>query len=107
MGLTQFASHQLDGAAGGPLAPQLINGFDGMSGQLRIAARFILDQPREVALLSMRDLARRAGVQPATMTRLAKHLGLSGYDALREMYAESVREGGVAFAARADRQVAD
>jgi DNA-binding MurR/RpiR family transcriptional regulator len=107
MKLTQRAPHQLKGTVGGPLAPKLISDFDGMSSQLRIAARFILDRPGDVALLSMREQARRAGVQPATMTRLAKHLGLSGYDAVREMYVESVLEGEVAFASRADRQVAN
>ena len=41
----------------------------------------MLDRPDDVALLSMREQARRAGVPPATMTRLAKRLGLEGYDA--------------------------
>ena len=58
----------------------------------------MLDEPRDVALLSMREQARQAGVQPATMTRLAQRLGLDGYDAIREIYAEALRGGGSGFA---------
>jgi DNA-binding MurR/RpiR family transcriptional regulator len=89
----------------GPLTARLIDEFDGMSAQLQHAARFIIDRPRDVALLSMREQARQAGVQAATMTRLAKHLGLTGYEAIRELHAEAVRGGKLDFSSRAGRQV--
>lgn len=85
-----------------PLSDRLIAAFDGLSGQLQTAARFVLDHPGEVALLSMREQARRAGVQPATMTRLAKALGLEGYEAVRRTYADALRGG---FAGKADVQL--
>jgi DNA-binding MurR/RpiR family transcriptional regulator len=90
----------------GPLSNQIIQAFDGMSGQLQTGARFMLERPRDVALLSMREQARQAGVQPATMTRLAKHLGLDGYDEVRELYAAAVRDGELGFAGKAGAQVA-
>jgi DNA-binding MurR/RpiR family transcriptional regulator len=90
----------------GPLAETIIKAFDQMSGQLQTAARFVLDRPRDVALLSMREQARQAGVQPATMTRLAQHLGLSGYEEIREAYAAAVRSGDAGFAGKAGVQVA-
>jgi len=90
----------------GPLADQIIKAFDTMSGQLQAGARFVLERPRDVALLSMREQARRAGVQPATMTRLAKHLGMEGYDRVRELYAAAVRDGDIGFAGKAGAQVA-
>lgn len=89
----------------GPLTPQIVEAFDGMSGQLRQAAQYVLDQPRDVALLTMRQQARSAGVQPATMIRLAKHLGFDGYDAVRELYAQAFRDGQLDLARRADKQV--
>lgn len=76
-----------------------------MSAQIRTAARYVLDRPSDVALLSMREQARRAGVQPATMTRFAKALGLSGYDEVRAIHAQAVREGGAGFAERTSVQV--
>ena len=89
----------------GPLTEQIVKAFDAMSVQLQAGARYVLDRPRDVALLSMREQARRAGVQPATMTRLAKHLGMDGYDDVRELYAAAVREGDLGFAGKAGVQV--
>ena len=65
--------------------------FDGLSPQLQEAARWVIDHPADVALLTMREQARRCGVAPATLTRLAQHLGLSGYDDVRRVHAEAVR----------------
>jgi len=90
----------------GPLTNQIVETFDEMSAQLQAAARYVLDRPRDVALLSMREQAREAGVQPATMTRLAQRLGLEGYDAVRELYAEAIRNGDLGFAGKAGVQVA-
>jgi DNA-binding MurR/RpiR family transcriptional regulator len=89
----------------GPLNEQIIKAFDAMSVQLQTGARYVLDRPRDVALLSMREQARRAGVQPATMTRLAKRLGMDGYDEVRELYAAAVRDGDLGFAGKAGAQV--
>jgi len=91
----------------GPLADRIIKAFDTMSGQLQAGARYVLERPRDVALLSMREQARQAGVQPATMTRLAKHLGMDGYDRVRELYAAAVRDGEIGFAGKAGAQVAN
>ena len=88
-----------------PLFTAINEAFDGLPAQLKLAARYVLDHPHDVALLSMREQARQAGVTPATMTRLAQQLGLDGYDALRSAYAEAVREGGLSFTRRAGAQV--
>lgn len=90
----------------GPLAERIVDSFEAMPAQLQAAARYVLDRPRDVALLSMREQARQAGVPPATMTRLAKRLGLDGYDSIRALYAEAVRTGDLGFAGRADAQLA-
>ena len=89
----------------GPLTEQIIKTFDHMPAQLQAGARYVLDRPHDVALLSMREQARQAGVQPATMTRLAKRLGMDGYDDVRELYAAAVREGDLGFAGKAGVQV--
>ncbi|WP_244421571.1 MurR/RpiR family transcriptional regulator [Allomesorhizobium alhagi] len=63
----------------GPLADLLLERFENMPPQLRVAARFVLDHPKDVALMSMREQARQAGVSQNTMMRLARWLGLEGY----------------------------
>ncbi|MER8646783.1 MurR/RpiR family transcriptional regulator [Mesorhizobium sp. M1252] len=90
----------------GPLRETILNAFDGMSEQMQNAARFVLNRPRDVALLSMRKQARQAGVQPSTMTRLAKHLGLGGFDDIRNMYAEALRDAAAGFPGRIGKPVA-
>ncbi|WP_269386906.1 MurR/RpiR family transcriptional regulator [Hoeflea alexandrii] len=80
---------------------RIIARFDSMPGKLQIAARHILDHPREVALSSMRELAAKAGVQPSTMTRLSKFLGYDGFNAIRDDHANAMRKPNDGFAARA------
>src|SRR3546814_18585225 len=89
----------------GALSDRLLAAFYGLSAQLQAAARFVLDHPREVALLSMREQARRAGVQAATMTRLAKAIGLDGYEALRQSYADALPGERGGFLGNADAQL--
>ncbi|AJY52007.1 MULTISPECIES: MurR/RpiR family transcriptional regulator [Halomonadaceae] len=83
-----------------PLRDQIIAQFDTLSAQLQQAARYLLEHPEEVALVSMRELARHAAVQPATMTRLAKVLGFQGYNDIRTYYAETLRRKSDGFAAK-------
>src|SRR5258705_5170068 len=85
----------------GPLNASIVEAFEILPPQLQTAARYMLDRPDDVALLSMREQARRAGVPPATMTRLAQRLGLEGYDQVRELYAGAVRTGALGFAGKA------
>ncbi len=75
--------------------------FSGLSPELRRAARFVLDRPDDVALTSMRGLARDAGVQPATMVRLARAAGFSGYEEFREPFRHRLRDRQMDYVARA------
>ena len=75
--------------------------FSGLSPELRRAARFVLDRPDDVALTSMRSLARDAGVQPATMVRLARAAGFSRYEEFREPFRHRLRDNHAGYVARA------
>jgi DNA-binding MurR/RpiR family transcriptional regulator len=83
------------------IVERIKSALDDMPVQMQVAARFIMDQPSEVALLSMREQARKAGVPPATMTRLAQRLGFSGYQDLKEAYVEAIRDNVAWFSGRA------
>src|SRR5690606_21207233 len=72
-------------------ASRITEAFDRLPPQLQAAARFVLDHPDDVALLSMREQARRAGVPPVTMTRLARQLGFGDYREFRELHARGLR----------------
>lgn len=75
--------------------------FDSLPRQVRQVAAFVLDNPHEVAVLSMREQARLAEVPPSTMTRFAKAMGLDGYDGVRDVFKSSLRERGNGFGSRA------
>jgi DNA-binding MurR/RpiR family transcriptional regulator len=74
--------------------------FPTMSRQLRRTARYMLDQPDEVAVSSMRQLATRAGIPPTTFVRLAQSLGLADYDGLRQFFIDRLRDGPNGYASR-------
>lgn len=88
------------------LAEEIIRSVDTLPGQLGAAARYVLENPGDVALLSMREQARRAGVQPWTMTRFAKRFGFDGYDAVRQLHGEALKEQALGFSGKAGVQVA-
>lgn len=57
--------------------------FGSLSPELQRAARWVREHPAELGLQSMRQSAQAAGVSPATMTRLARGLGLDSFEAMR------------------------
>jgi DNA-binding MurR/RpiR family transcriptional regulator len=65
--------------------------FPDLSPQFQAGAAFLLDNPDEVAVLSMRKVAERAKVQPAAMVRLSQLLGFPGWNELREIFVSRVR----------------
>jgi DNA-binding MurR/RpiR family transcriptional regulator len=67
--------------------------FDALSPELQRAARWVCQHPVDMGLCSMRELARRAGVAPATMTRLAQALGFEGFDGFRAPFRHALAGG--------------
>lgn len=64
--------------------------FASLSPKLQQAARFVVDHPNEVVIASMRQIAERAGAQPATLVRLAQHLGYAGWPELKAAFAKDL-----------------
>lgn len=83
------------------LTATLAESFEHLPQQLQAAARWVLDHPADVALLTTREQAKRAGLSPATFTRLAQRFGLAGYDELRALHAAALRQRPEGFAGRA------
>jgi len=60
--------------------------FAEMPPKIKLAARYVLDAPKEIALQSMRSAAGNAGLQPASMLRLARDLGFENYETFKSVY---------------------
>ena len=60
--------------------------FAEMPPKIQLAARYVLDSPKEIALQSMRTSASNAGLQPASMLRLARDLGFENYEEFKAVY---------------------
>ena len=65
----------------------ILERFAALPPKMQEAARFIIDHPDEVVVSSMRGIAERSGVQPATFVRLARQLGYSGWPGLKAAFA--------------------
>ncbi|WP_431324731.1 MurR/RpiR family transcriptional regulator [Rhizobium sp. YTU87027] len=63
-----------------------------LSGQTVDAAHYIINNADEVPFYSMREIARRANVQPVSLVRLAQKLGLTGYGDLRQHFIDTTPE---------------
>ncbi len=70
--------------------------------QLALGARFIVDHPDSMVMSSMREIAGRVGVAPATLLRLARLLGYEDWSDFREVYVEHFRSSSPHYAQKAD-----
>lgn len=61
------------------LEQRIAEAYTALPRKLQRAARYVLDNPDDVALLSMRRLADAAGVHPSTMMRLAHAFDCAGF----------------------------
>ena len=75
--------------------------FVELSPALQLGARFLLDHPNEVVVASMRSIAERAGVPPATLVRLAQQLGFDGWPGLKEAFVADMGLASKAYGQRA------
>jgi len=78
----------------------LIEAFPSLTPELKKAARYMVENPEEIGLSSMRSVAKKASVKPATISRLSKALGFAAYDDLRGPFRQRLRRNEPAFASR-------
>ncbi len=76
-----------------------------LTGPMAQAARYLLAHPEDVAVHSMRAVARRADVPPVTLVRLAQRLSLPGYNELRKGFVDRVLRNASAAQVAATRNV--
>lgn len=69
--------------------------------EARKAATYVLENPRDVGVSTVREIAEAARVKPNTVVRMARQVGFEGYDDFREPFREAIRRGAADFPDRA------
>jgi DNA-binding MurR/RpiR family transcriptional regulator len=69
--------------------------------ELRKLADFMLENPYEIGVCSIRQLAAKADVKPNTLVRLSRTLGVDSYEAFREVFRDEIRQGRETYPDRA------
>lgn len=80
---------------------RLAGEWDGLTPEAQKAARYVLENPQEVGISSVREIAEAAQVKPNTLVRMARQVGFEGYDDFREPFREAIRAGAAGFPDRA------
>lgn len=69
--------------------------------EARKAATYVLENPRDVGVSTVREIAEAANVKPNTVVRMARQVGFEGYDDFREPFRDAIRRGAADFPDRA------
>ena len=68
------------------LSQRIADLYPCLSPRLRDAANYVLNHPADIALETLAVIARRSGVQPSTIVRLAKSLGFNGAAPMQRIF---------------------
>src|SRR3954468_13148113 len=67
------------------LRAAILERYDGLSKRLQQIARYVLDEPNELALETLAVIADRSGVQPSAIVRFAKSFGFDGASQMQRL----------------------
>jgi DNA-binding MurR/RpiR family transcriptional regulator len=81
---------------------RLKSDFPALTPQFQAGARYLVDHPDEIAVSSMRTVARNAGVQSSTLVRLAQRFGFAGWPELRAIFVDRLRSAPEGYARKAE-----
>ena len=83
------------------LKDHLARHFGELSPQLQRAARYVSNNPEDVATRSLRKIASSSGLTPPTYSRLARAIGFEHYEDLRNSCRDEIRQRRLSLADRA------
>ena len=80
---------------------RLSDEWEDLTPEAQKAARYVLENPQDVGVSTVREIAEAAHVKPNTFVRMARQVGFEGYEDFREPFREAIRRGGMTFPDRA------
>ncbi|MEL6208901.1 MAG: MurR/RpiR family transcriptional regulator [Pseudomonadota bacterium] len=75
--------------------------WDALTPEAQKAARYVLENPADVGVSTVREIAEAAGVKPNTLVRMARCAGFEGWEDFRAPFRDQIREGTASFPDRA------
>lgn len=71
--------------------------WDTLTPEAQKAARYVLENPADVGVSTVREIAEAANVKPNTFVRMARQVGFEGYEDFRAPFREAIRRGAASF----------
>jgi len=71
-----------------------------LSKRLKQVAKYLLDNPEDAAIMTIVEIARRAGVQPSAITRFAKEMDFDGFSGLQAVFKQRLLGPRMSYADR-------
>ena len=75
----------------------LLERYDGLSKRLKQVARYVLDEPNELALETLGVIAERCDVQPSAIVRFAQSFGFSGASQMQRLFRDGLLSANAAI----------
>jgi len=80
---------------------RLSDELEALTPEAQKAARYVLENPMDVGVSTVREIAQAAQVKPNTVVRMARQVGFDGYEDFRAPFREAIRAGRASFPDRA------
>ncbi|USQ97962.1 MurR/RpiR family transcriptional regulator [Caulobacter sp. RL271] len=75
------------------LRAAILERYDSLSKRLQQIARYVLDEPNELALETLAVISERCGVQPSAIVRFAKTFGYPGASQMQRLFRDGLLSG--------------
>lgn len=75
------------------LRAAILDRYDSLSKRLQQIARYVLDEPNEMALETLAVISERCGVQPSAIVRFAKTFGYPGASQMQRLFRDGLLSG--------------
>lgn len=80
---------------------RLADELSDLTPEARKAATYVLENPHDVGVSTVREIAEAANVKPNTVVRMTRQVGFEGYEDFREPFRDAIRQGAADFPDRA------
>jgi DNA-binding MurR/RpiR family transcriptional regulator len=80
---------------------RLAREWETLTPEAQKAARYVMENPTEVGVSTVRQIAEAAQVKPNTFVRMARQVGFEGYEDFRAPFKAAIKAGAVSFPDRA------